>query len=663
MKTHYNCFKRQVGCFALGFLSLGLTTTVSAMNNIVQIDGAISGKLPKPQYQNALGTFLVDFNTTSISISEFQNGLNDYFGLDKDHRFELLNTQQDKETGFTHYKYQHFYKDVKVHGDMIFLHVKEGKVKQVNGQLIVFKDIATKASVSEEKLLNVAFDNFGTTKNVKVGKIETYILKEQNQEGGVQPKLVNKVNLTSIAPLKSHDFIIDAQSGTLISHRNKVYKADTPSTSATYNRGNKSLIVDSYNGSFRLRDNARKIRTFNGVNLDGDVNSDGTFTGYKEYTSATANFTANNTKPAVEVHWAMQQTYDYYKNIHNRNSFDGNNHYINNYYDIGNMVGDHENAFALDEIDGTDEYIGMFYGKGSADMHPVINLDVAGHEFSHLVVSRNGSGGLDYENESGALNESFADIFGTAIEFYVNDAPNWTMGEGMFKNNATPNYFRNMGNPNYVDINNSYPQPDTYEGTHWMPITNNPDPWNDYGGVHINSGVGNFWFYLLSVGGKGKNDIGNNYYVTGITIQKAEKIAYKALMTGLTNTATYLDAFNATKQAAAAIYGINSEEWNQVVNAWYAVGIGNAPASTTNFEMKSKINVYPNPVLGDEVTIESNLEEMTSVSIYDLQGKLIMSPMNIQEKSTINVATFASGVYLLKFKTSSGEYTHKLVVK
>jgi len=639
-------------------------STISASNIIINKSYKVNTDLPKPRYQNGFGTFMVDFKNSNVPVSEFTNNLNDYFNLNKSHKFELINEKHDSKTGFTNYSYQHFYKDVKINGDIIFIHSKAEKVKYINGQVVNIKELPVSPTISLEKVKAVAYEDFGRKENVKEGALETYVFKQENKEQGLILKLVNKINLTVLNPLKSIDYIIDANTGELISKKNKIYKADTPSTSTTYYRGNKSITVDSYTGGYRLMDNVRQIRTLNGSQLDGNLNANGIFSGFTEYTNITANFTSTNSKPAVEVHWAMRQTYDYYKNIHNRTSFDGNGHSINNYYDAGNVLGTHENAAAMDEEFGNDVYNGMFYGRGGFLMNPLVSLDIAGHEFSHMVVSRNGSGGLDYENESGALNESFADIFGTAIEFYVNDNPNWTMGEGVFKNNVTPDYFRSMSNPNDTPVSVGAPnQPDTYKGDYWQTTTTNPNDFNDYGGVHINSGVGNHWFYLLSVGGMGINDLNNNYYVNPITIQKAEKIAYRALTNGLTPTATYLDAYNATITAAITLYGANSNEWEQVVNAWYAVGIGDAPASTKNYEMQSKLKVYPNPTTGNEVTIESELDAVTTVEMFDLAGRKVLAPTLLQNRTTINVAGYKTGMYILKFKSNQGEYSHKLMIK
>ena len=126
-------------------------------------------------------------------------------------------------------------------------------------------------------------------------------------------------------------------------------------------------------------------------------------------------------------------------------------------------------------------------GDGSF-MNSLVGFDVVGHEFTHAVVDFNGGGGLDYEGESGALNESFADIFGTATEFYGNSSSgDWTVGEDVM---VTEPFMRSLSNPNVSD------QPDTYGNAdfYWADPTNLT---NDDGGVHINSGVQNYWFYLL----------------------------------------------------------------------------------------------------------------------------------------------------------------------
>jgi hypothetical protein len=102
---------------------------------------------------------------------------------------------------------------------------------------------------------------------------------------------------------------------------------------------------------------------------------------------------------------------------------------------------------------------------------------------------------------------------------------------------------------------------------------------SDNGGVHTNSGVQNFGFYLLCQGGSGTNDLNNTYTVTGIGINQARQIAYRNLLNYLCPDATYMDAYNGSLQAAQDLYGNPSTQYSAVRQAWYAVGIGNDPNS------------------------------------------------------------------------------------
>lgn len=269
--------------------------------------------------------------------------------------------------------------------------------------------------------------------------------------------------------------------------------------------------------------------------------------------------------PAVDVHWGMETTYDFYLNVLNRDSYDGNGGAIKQYYNpptLQSQLGESpNNAYATPE-----PYNIMSYGMGDGQyMNPVVGLDVTGHEYTHLVVDQNGNGGLVYQGESGALNESFSDIFGTSVEFYANNNPDWFIGEDIMV--AEP-FLRSMSNPNDAQ------QPDTYNGLFW---TNPSNLEQDQGGVHTNSGVQNFWFYLLSEGGTGTNDLGNPYTVTGIGLAQAQQIAYRNLTTYLGPNATYQDAYVGSLLAAKDLYGNPSTQYNSVRQAWYAVGIGNDP--------------------------------------------------------------------------------------
>ena len=161
----------------------------------------------------------------------------------------------------------------------------------------------------------------------------------------------------------------------------------------------------------------------------------------------------------------------------------------------------------------------MTYGDGNASWNPLVSLDIVGHEVSHGVTEY--SAGLVYSYESGALNESFSDIFGEAIENFATGSNDWLMGEDIGVNPGSA--LRSMADPPIKG------DPDTYLGTNWRFDS------ADNGGVHTNSGVQNKWFYLMAVGEAGVNDNGQSYNVTGIGIDDAEAIAYRNLTVYLTS--------------------------------------------------------------------------------------------------------------------------------
>ena len=126
-----------------------------------------------------------------------------------------------------------------------------------------------------------------------------------------------------------------------------------------------------------------------------------------------------------------------------------------------------------------------------------------------------------------------------------------------------------MSNPNLKN------QPDTYVGDMWYAGS------DDSGGVHTNSGVQNFWFYLLCKGGSGVNDHDVNYSVQSIGMDAAVKIAYRNLTEYLSYNSDYLDSRIGSLLATADLYGKNSAIYQEVDKAWDAVGVIDEPIITS----------------------------------------------------------------------------------
>src|SRR5690606_10092700 len=131
---------------------------------------------------------------------------------------------------------------------------------------------------------------------------------------------------------------------------------------------------------------------------------------------------------------------------------------------------------------------------------------------------------------------------------------------------------RDMSSPNLKG------QPDTYMGDLWH------SGYDDYGGVHTNSGVQNFWFYLLSEGGSGVNDVEYEYSVKALGIDKASQITYRNLTEYVSLFSDYFDSRIGSLLATADLFGKNSEIYNEVAGAWDAVGVIDEP-TITGFEL------------------------------------------------------------------------------
>lgn len=323
------------------------------------------------------------------------------------------------------------------------------------------------------------------------------------------------------------DILVESSAGVLYSN-NGVAAQIAP--------GNIAREATFIPGKYRLREAGRRITTYDARNGEALVNA-------VDFVDADSNFTDARAAVGVSAHWAAAGTYDYFFTKHARYSFDDAGGRIISYVHFGDNF---DNA----SWDG----IRMIFGDGPNNSIPNVANDIVAHEFTHGVTQY--SANLIYAQESGALNESFSDIFGEAVEVYLEGAPDWLEGA-----DAAP--IRSFSNPN------DFQQPDTYLGDFWLPVS---DPF-DNGGVHINSGVQNHWFYLLTEGGSGVNDNNDAYAVNGIGMEQAAQIAYRNLTVYLTPTSQYADARLGSLNSAVDLFGAASPQAQAVKDAWHAVGV------------------------------------------------------------------------------------------
>ncbi|HYI08790.1 MAG TPA: M4 family metallopeptidase [Thermoanaerobaculia bacterium] len=276
--------------------------------------------------------------------------------------------------------------------------------------------------------------------------------------------------------------------------------------------------------------------------------------------------TTGSTTDAVisTAHTHAGTSYDYYKNVHNRDSYNNAGAQIKT--TVHHQVG-YNNAF----WNGSQ----LVYGDGDGVQFLNLGnaLDVGAHELTHAVTTY--SANLTYSNESGALNEATSDIMAAAVEAWKDGAVSsdtWKVGEDITTPGTAGDALRYMNDP--IADGSSYDYyPTRYTGS------------GDYGGVHLNSGIANLAFKLMVTGGthpRGKTTV-NVPALSGTaltSIDMGAKIWYRALTVYMTSSTNFSGARTATANAATDLYGATAAA--AVHKAWDAVGApgGTPPPST-----------------------------------------------------------------------------------
>ncbi|MBL7728994.1 MAG: M4 family metallopeptidase, partial [Dinghuibacter sp.] len=465
--------------------------------------------------------------------------------------------------GQTHHRYQQIHQGIKVENAVLLVHVQNNKIQSQNGRWV--KDfpsaLPTTPLVNATQAVEKAMQYSGArTFKWQMPEEEAFLKREQQNpnatfypraelvyycgEQDINPaalKLAYKLDVYAHDPVGRSYIFVDAVTGALLGKRELIHEADANGTAVTGYSGTQTITADNTGAGFRLRETGRG-NGINTYNLQKTTN----YAAAVDFTDADNvwdNANANLDQYATDAHWGTEKTYDYFLLKHGRNSIDNAGMALNSYVHYGNS---YFNAF----WDGSR----MTYGDGDAahGNKPLTSLDVCGHEITHGITERTSA--LIYSYESGAMNEAFSDIFGTAIEAFARPGnTDWLIGGDFFT-------IRSMSNPN------AFNHPDTYQGTYWYSGS------GDNGGVHYNSGVLNFWFYLLVNGGSGTNDHGTPYNVTGIGMDKAAAIAYRLNTIYLTPTSEYYDARTFGIQAAQDLFP-GGDEVTQTMNAFAAVGL------------------------------------------------------------------------------------------
>ncbi|QIH39034.1 T9SS type A sorting domain-containing protein [Flavobacterium sp. Sr18] len=547
---------------------------------------------------------LILFSEKSIyKTSDSQKVLKEQLGLKENSNFSKVKTETD-DLGFLHEKFQLSHKGLKVEFSMYSLHSKKSKLESMNGEFYQLEDINTNPGLTYEQALTKAISQIGAKEYLWEKPLEAAAIDytkpagelvllpmmddEKSSKKNNDIRLVYKFDIYATNPVSRGDVYVDALTGEIVfynatikhlgeySHGNhnlakksdgRIEKPLFVAANAATRYSSAQTIQTALSGSsYILSDNTRGngINTFNmkkGTSYTAAVN----FTDVDNNWTATEFNNTNKDNGALDAHWGAEKTYDYFSAKHARNSYDNAGAIIKSYVHFDTA---YDNAYWNGSV--------MTYGDGSGTYFDILtSLDVAAHEIGHAVCEKTAN--LAYQRESGAMNEGFSDIWGACVEYFAAPTKStWLIGEDI-ERRAGKTALRSMSNPKLEG------QPDTYGGTNWKVINcGTPTQTNDYCGVHTNSGVLNHWFYILSVGKTGTNDIGSSYNVTGITIDKAAKIAYRLESVYLSANSTFANARTFGIQSAVELYGAGSAEVIATTNAFYAVGVGAAYSGSTD---------------------------------------------------------------------------------
>jgi len=478
----------------------------------------------------------------------------------------------EDQLGMRHVRFDQIYRGLKVIGGAMIVHyTADGKLKTVNGKYEPEIELGTTSDLAPEEAVRIASDDLaGFFGSGEPSEPELVVFPWEDVN-----YLAWRFFIYSEKPMGRWEYFVDANTGEVIFKANRIMDANDVGTGVGV-MGDTLYHIDTHldGSTYYMYDYTRRLNN-NPHGHDGQMPDDNyiqtnvagsTLPG--SVATDSDNFWDGTTySPAVSGHVYTGLVYDYLLHTLGRNGYNDNGATM---LTIVNYSGDGDNNAYWDGS----RIVIWSWASGWRSLAGC--PDVIAHEWGHAVTEY--TSGLVYQKEPGALNEAFSDMIGAAFEFAHDtlDVPDWEMGEN---GRLTGEGFRSLSDPHL------YGDPDTY-GTsdpYWIDVEGCTPSWyNDYCGVHTNSGVGNKWFFLLSDGGSH-----NGVTVTGIGVQNAMQIAYHANAYYWTTSTDYHQAALATLSAANDLDGTGA--WAiQVSRAWNAVNV-ETPGPYLTFD-------YPNGI-------------------------------------------------------------------
>jgi Zn-dependent metalloprotease len=458
---------------------------------------------------------VAEFSSAGAAVSrgwDFWDAYGRAFGVANARAELTLRSIERDDLGMTHLTYAQRHRGLPVFGREMLLHLDGNAVTVVNGEFTVDIALPTTPAVSATEARIAA--RAVPARALRPADVAPELLVFV--DGEERARLAWRVSIVSERPLGLWQVFVDARTGGVLRFYNDLH---TAKNRQTYDDGN-----------------------------DPDCNTQGapqcTLPGTLDLAEGDP---ATGDAVVDTAHDHTGTVYDYFSSSFGRDSYDGAGHAMRSTVRFGE---DFNNAFWCPSL-GCADFFGsapdgeqMVYGDGDGVVFSPLgsDLDVVAHELTHAVTQYEAN--LTYLGQSGALNESYSDVFAAMV-----DTDNWLIGEDSFTPGTPGDALRDMADPS----NGGQPG-------HMSEFV---ETVGDNGGVHINSGIPNRAAYLTS------EDPGY-----GIGRAATEDIYYRALTTYLTPSSDFLDNLNALLQSADDLF-LGTTEMTAVARANAAVGIAN----------------------------------------------------------------------------------------
>lgn len=436
------------------------------------------------------------------------------------------------ETMQTH-RVKKLWNGLEVLGGEALVHLKDGKVLFASADAATLGHLSAAARVSAQEAGKIAFSSYrGSALRAEAPELKVLSLQKD-------ARLVYEVKVVDLDGLSSDVHFIDAHDGQEALVTTNVHTAANRKVLAgTGGRDDMSIVTDT--------DAENLINTkFTTLYSDRGCDASGGFNFWDRWSrnaSPTAgNTSCNNAAPDVMASalsaWSNSgKVYDYYSQAHRRDSVDGSGMMIRSVVNFGGP-GFRNAAWYNDRKI-------MLYGMGDGQRFNdfASSVDVVAHEITHGVTSNTAN--LVYAAESGALNESYSDVFGKLVAFRAGRPADWKIGKDLFRDGTS--FIRDMENPEVGHTKD-------------FKYRNQPcNRFNDNCGVHDNSGIPNKAAVMIA---------------KRLGLDRFGKLYYLTLTQLLRSNSDFAEARAQTEAACATLFGAGSQDCRAVTEAFTAVGI------------------------------------------------------------------------------------------